>query len=95
MSRISEIISGLVAHQAEEGTDLVDFDVSDLKPDIPSWPSTITNAAAAMSGMIVSLTERKTYVQAQLDLYNEEMRQINHVLNYAEPALVGIEGGEA
>lgn len=95
MSRITDIISGLRAHQAEEGTDLVDFeiDVSDLAP--PSWPSTITNAAAAMSGMIVSLTERKSYVQTQLDLYNEEMRQINHVLNYAEPALAGIEGSEA
>lgn len=93
MSRMSEIIAGLRAHEAEE----LQLEPRELtvEENLPSELriDTIARASSHLSNMIETLLERKVYVQEQLNLYNEEMRQIQHVLNYAEPAHDGIIGG--
>lgn len=71
--------------------DLVTLEPTDLTQVDPA--DTITRASRHVGNMVTALHNRRGVVQEQLDALNEEMRQIEHVLNYAEPMLVGITGG--
>ena len=71
--------------------DLVTLEPQELAP--VDRGDTITRASRFMGSMVETLALRRVTVEDQLATLHEELRQINHVLNYAEPALSAIEGG--